>query len=206
MRLNRIFTLLIIIYAILFLSSCGTKEKQRAIECYKDIIEWMQSDEYEYHSLNPKRKEFANKHGFKSYSELCVILSKNDDDPEIKRLNAKLNKIFENERDHGGRNTSTPEDALLGHWKKTKGTVTHYYFKDGIITNVIDNEEVALNYIVLESSKSNNWIKIRIYGGQIWNLKLSFDDDYESLTMSEKDQYGDEYFFKWYYVDNKQEP
>lgn len=105
-----------------------------------------------------------------------------------------------------GRDTSTPEKALLGHWVTESGK-THYYFNQDKLVMIDEGRKMDMTYSILESNNTENWIKIRVRTeyemGHDKTLKFSFDRKSLAETIV---MLGNSADTKWNYVDHKQEP
>ena len=104
------------------------------------------------------------------------------------------------------RDTSTPEKALLGHWKEA-GKNAHYYFDVEKLIMTDNGLRVYMKYRVISAHDYENWIKIKVKTGRRKGhiKKLEYYWGYQSLTAITMLE-GKELESVWYYVDDQREP
>lgn len=106
-----------------------------------------------------------------------------------------------------GRNSFSPRKALLGHWVEPTGN-THYYFSQDKLVVVDQGETIPLTYTVLESSREERWIRIRVEKtpGMGHEKLLVFAPDKKSLEETATALGITVGPYHWDYVDDAREP
>jgi hypothetical protein len=87
-----------------------------------------------------------------------------------------------------GRDLSSPEKALLGHWMTEDGNIEYYFSEDTFIT--VDHEregkqEFEHRYVVLESDSEKNWLRTEVLSLEDAEIIEGQDAFYRDIAISQ---------------------